>query len=99
MGIYGPAYKILVLIVYTPMHLINAQSYVFGKAGGLNGGPSLHLHPLFVYMRRKSSGKSVHTCTNCICAVCSDLHEPSLLADAKLRQYNKYGNLMHWPIW
>ena len=48
-------HKILVLISYAQMPLINTHSYVFSKAKGPNFGLEYHLHPYLVYARSEGS--------------------------------------------
>ena len=63
-----------VLITYAQMPLIKAYADIPSKARCLNFGPSLHLHPSFVFcMRAAKAVVSLHLCT--------DLPEPSLFAD------------------
>ena len=51
-------HEISVLIAYAQMPLINTHSSVSSYARGLNFGPSLHLHPYFVYVSREDFGNS-----------------------------------------
>ena len=51
------AHEILVLITYTQKPPLNAHADILLKAGGLNFGRRLHLHPYFVYAVSEGSGK------------------------------------------
>ena len=57
---YQPAHKILVLIAYAQMPLLNTYDDVSSEARGLIFCSSLHLYPYFVYSSRDGSGVSVH---------------------------------------
>ena len=59
----GPAHKILVLITYAQMPLINSHADISRRANGrLNFSLSLYLHPYFVYESSEGSGESAHLC-------------------------------------
>ena len=46
------------MIAHAQMPLINTHSSVHSYARGLNFGPSLHLHPYFMYVGSEGSGDS-----------------------------------------
>ena len=56
----GPAHKVLVIIAYAQMPIINAHADVYRGARGLTFGLSLHLYPYFVYVGSEGSDKSVY---------------------------------------
>ena len=46
------------LIAYVQMSLVNTHADLSSKDRGLNSSLFLHLHPYFMYVRRKGSGES-----------------------------------------
>ena len=55
-----PVNKILVLIAYVKMPLINVNGDISSIARDLKFGLSIHLHPYFVYAISEGSGDSAH---------------------------------------
>ena len=53
-----PAHGILVLIAYAQKPPLSAHAVIFSGAIGLHFGPSLQLHPDFVYANSEGSGEA-----------------------------------------